>query len=45
MSKRHLKLLVDENHVNNWDDPRMPTVSGLRRKAILQMPLGNLFIV
>lgn len=44
MSKRYLKQLVDEKYVSGYDDPRMPTLVGLRRRGFTPNAIKNFIL-
>ena len=44
MSKRHLRALVEEGKVIGWDDPRMPTLSGLKRRGYTSASIRNFIL-
>ncbi len=41
MGKRYLKRMVEENYVDGWDDPRMPTIAALRRRGYTPESINN----
>ena len=41
LSKRYLRMLVEEGHVSGWDDPRMPTLCGMRRRGFTPASIRN----
>lgn len=44
MSKRYLRTLVEQGYVTGWDDPRMPTLSGLRRRGYTPVAIRNFIL-
>jgi glutamyl-tRNA synthetase len=44
VSKRNLRKLIQENFVEGWDDPRLPTISGLRRRGFLAEAIRNFIL-
>ena len=41
MSKRKLTTLVEEGYVSGWDDPRLPTIEGLKRRGYTPQAINN----
>lgn len=44
VSKRKLRSLIEQGHVTGWDDPRLPTISGLRRRGILPQAIREFIL-